>query len=119
MSMAGALGRWFVAKCRALYEWESTLVDRAYPPSSRTLEARRLFVLVPHPIVTDDTASADGIQELDKRMRPGALSGAVFLGAGESLLDVMRSDESFLATRRISHADIAGKLQAIFAEYEY
>jgi hypothetical protein len=53
------------------------------------------------------------ISELEARMRPGAWSGAGFLGATESLKDVIILDTQVLSDLNISHEQVANTLESV------
>lgn len=55
------------------------------------------------------------IEELERRMRPGQLSEAGFLGPEESLLDVMAMDNDWVTQNNLSHQKIAETLHFIRA----
>lgn len=57
--------------------------------------------------------SPEEIVEIEKRMRPGVASRAGFLGASESLLERLRTDDEWLRLRGITHEQIADRLETM------
>ncbi len=53
------------------------------------------------------------IEEMERRMRPGQMSVAGFLGEREKLKDIVNADISFLKELGITHQQIAHKLEAL------
>jgi len=51
------------------------------------------------------------IDKLEKKMRPGSVSKEGYLGAGESLLDVMAQDNDWVMSRRMNHQDLGRALR--------
>src|SRR5262245_3751206 len=56
---------------------------------------------------------AISIEELERRMRPGAFSSAGFLGSGESLEEVLAADALELDRLGLSSADLASALEGL------
>ena len=56
------------------------------------------------------------MDELEKRMRPGAYSGVGFLGSTESLEEVLRQDKLTLQQLRLSCKQISAELKKIFLD---
>ncbi|MGH2911390.1 MAG: hypothetical protein ACRDJ3_02825 [Solirubrobacteraceae bacterium] len=58
------------------------------------------------------------IEELERRMRPGAFSRSGFLGPGERLADVLESDRRTLAALGFSTHQMAERLDALITAAE-
>jgi len=56
--------------------------------------------------------------EVEARMRPGAFSRTGFLGANETLRDVIAADSEVLRKLNVSDAEIASKLDALITAAE-
>lgn len=56
--------------------------------------------------------------EVEARMRPGAFSRSGFLGTGERLKDVLDCDDRTLKKLKLTHAEIASKLDLLVTAAE-
>lgn len=60
--------------------------------------------------------SPEYIEQTEKRMQPGVLSGIGFLGSGERLTSVIERDERTLEKIRITYKQIADRLESIIGK---
>ncbi len=59
------------------------------------------------------------IEQLDQRMKPGGCSQAGFQAENEKLLEICLKDSTFLQNRRITHEQIADRLEAILIKADF